>query len=121
MANFLLIALLGQLCFLPYLEAITSSPKVQVYSRHPLDSDKTNYMNCFVSGFHPPQISIELLKDGQKIENVEQSDLSFSNDWTFYQLVSTPFEGSSKSEYICRVAHSTLKEPKITKWDPEQN
>ncbi|XP_074145631.1 beta-2-microglobulin [Sminthopsis crassicaudata] len=121
MANFFLIALLGQLCFLPFLNAVTSSPKVQVYSRHPVDSNKDNYINCYVSGFHPPQITIELLKDGQKIEKVEQSDLSFSSDWTFNRLVSAPFDPNSKSEFACRVIHSTLKEPKIIKWDPEQN
>ncbi|KAM9064654.1 beta-2-microglobulin [Sarcophilus harrisii] len=121
MANFLLIALLGQLCILPYLEAVTSPPRVQVYSRHPVDSDKDNYINCYVSGFHPPQITIELLKDGEKIEKVERSDLSFNNDWTFYQLVSAPLERNSKSDFVCRVVHSTLKEPKVIKWDPEQN
>ncbi|XP_027725727.1 beta-2-microglobulin [Vombatus ursinus] len=121
MARIFLLALLGQFCFLPYLDAITSSPKVQVYSRHPTDSVKKNYINCYVSGFHPPQITIDLLKNGQKIENVETSDLSFSNDWTFHRLVSAPFDPHDKSEYACRVTHSTLREPKEVKWDPENN
>ncbi|XP_020864883.1 beta-2-microglobulin [Phascolarctos cinereus] len=121
MARIFLLALLGQLCFLPYLDAITSSPKVQVYSRHPPDSDKDNYVNCFVSGFHPPQISIDLLKNGQKIEKVEMSDLSFSNDWTFHRLVSAPFDPKSEHDYACKVSHSTLEAPKVVKWDPESN
>ncbi|XP_068962034.1 beta-2-microglobulin [Petaurus breviceps papuanus] len=121
MARLFLFAVLGQLCILPYLDAITSSPKVQVYSRHPPDSDKENFMNCYVSGFHPPQITIELFKDGKKIEKVEESDLSFSNDWTFNRLVSAPFDPKSKNDYTCKVTHSTLQLPKVIKWDPENN
>nr|Q9GKM2.1 RecName: Full=Beta-2-microglobulin; Flags: Precursor [Trichosurus vulpecula]AAG28390.1 beta-2 microglobulin [Trichosurus vulpecula] len=121
MARIFILALLGQLCFLPYLDAITSSPKVQVYSRHPVDSNKENFVNCFVSGFHPPQITIELSKDGEKIPKVEESDLSFSNDWTFNRLVSAPFDPNSRSEYTCKVTHLTLQEPKVVKWDPENN
>ncbi|XP_074091401.1 beta-2-microglobulin [Macrotis lagotis] len=117
----ILFLVLGQLCFLPFLDALTSSPKVQVYSRHPPDSNKENFLNCYVSGFHPPQITIELLKDGQKIDKVEQSDLSFSNDWTFNRLVSTSFDPNSKNEYACQVTHSTLEKPKVIKWDPENN
>ncbi|XP_072481648.1 beta-2-microglobulin [Notamacropus eugenii] len=115
---FLALLVLGQLC---YLDAVTSSPKVQVYSRHPTDSDKENFLNCFVSGFHPPQITIELLKDGKKIEKVEESDLSFSNDWTFNRLVSTPFNPNDGRDYACRVTHSTLQGPKVVKWDAENN
>uniref|UniRef100_A0A5F8H0M1 Beta-2-microglobulin n=1 Tax=Monodelphis domestica TaxID=13616 RepID=A0A5F8H0M1_MONDO len=116
MSRLFLFALLGHLCFLPYLDAITSPPRVQVYSRYPPDSDKSNFLNCYVSGFHPPQITIELLKDGKKMENVEQSDLSFSKDWTFNLLVSAPFDPNSNSEFACKVTHSTLNEPKVVKW-----
>ncbi|XP_043842074.1 beta-2-microglobulin [Dromiciops gliroides] len=119
MARIFLFALLGQLCFLPYLDAITSPPKVQVYSRYPKDSGKSNYLNCYVSGFHPPQITIELLKDGKPMEKIELSDLSFSNDWTFNRLATAPFDPNTKSEYICKVTHSTLKDPKVVKWDPD--
>ncbi|XP_047397351.1 beta-2-microglobulin [Sciurus carolinensis] len=99
------------------LDAVPRSPKVQVYTRHPAENGKPNFLNCYVSGFHPPQIQIDLLKNGQKIEKVEQSDLSFSKDWSFYLLVHTEFTPNDKDEYACRVTHETLKEPKIVKWD----
>ncbi|XP_021097335.1 beta-2-microglobulin isoform X2 [Heterocephalus glaber] len=93
------------------------TPKIQVYSRHPAENGKPNYLNCYVSGFHPPQIEVELLKNGEKMEKVEKSDLSFSKDWTFYLLVHTNFTPNDNDEYSCRVLHVTLEEPKIVKWD----
>ncbi|KAL1786044.1 beta-2-microglobulin [Sigmodon hispidus] len=59
------------------LDAIERPPQVQVYTRHPPENGKTNFLNCYVSQFHPPHIEIELLKNGKKIEKVEMSDLSF--------------------------------------------
>ncbi|XP_022422634.2 beta-2-microglobulin-like, partial [Delphinapterus leucas] len=94
-------------------------PKVQVYSRHPAENGKPNYLNCYVSGFHPPQIEIELLKNGEKMA-VEQSDLSFSKDWSFYLLVHAEFTPNAVDQYSCRVKHVTLREPKRVKWDRDK-
>uniref|UniRef100_A0A8C6CVT5 Beta-2-microglobulin n=1 Tax=Moschus moschiferus TaxID=68415 RepID=A0A8C6CVT5_MOSMO len=91
-------------------------PKIQVYSRHPPEDGKPNYLNCYVSGFHPPQIEIDLLKNGEKMES-EQSDLSFSKDWSFYLLSHAEFTPNSRDQYSCRVKHVTLTEPHIVKWD----
>ena len=68
-----------------------------------------------LSGFHPPQIEIDLLKNGEKM-NAEQSDLSFSKDWSFYLLVHTEFTPNAVDQYSCRVKHVTLDKPKIVKW-----
>ncbi|XP_040825950.1 beta-2-microglobulin [Ochotona curzoniae] len=114
---FALAALAIALIFLPGLDAIQRAPTVQVYSRHPAENGKLNFLNCYVSGFHPPQIEIELLKNGVKIDKVEQSDLSFSKDWSFYLLVHTEFTPNDKDEYSCRVKHVTLNQPMVVKWD----
>lgn len=94
----------------------SGTPKVQVYSRHPAENGKPNYLNCYVYGFHPPQIEIDLLKNGQKMK-AEQSDLSFSKDWSFYLLVHTDFTPSAVDEYSCRVNHSSIAKPHTVKWD----
>ncbi|RAM39375.1 hypothetical protein DOZ52_29625, partial [Enterobacter hormaechei] len=44
-----------------------SDPKVQVYSRNPGEYGKANVLICYVSGFHPPDITIQLLKNGVEI------------------------------------------------------
>ncbi|XP_075387342.1 beta-2-microglobulin [Tenrec ecaudatus] len=117
MAPFFALALVA-LFSLPCLDAVERTPKVQVYSRHPAENGKPNFLNCYVSGFHPPQITVDLYKNGQKItEKVERSDLAFSNDWSFYLLVHTEFVPNGKDEWACRVEHVTLKDPKIVKWD----
>ncbi|KAM9644890.1 beta-2-microglobulin isoform 1-T1 [Trichechus inunguis] len=115
MGPFVALALVALLC-LPSLDAVQYAPKVQVYTRHPAEDGKPNFLNCFVSGFHPSQITIDLYKNGQKIANTESSDLSFSKDWSFQLLVHTEFTPNGKDEYSCRVEHVTLKEPKIVKW-----
>ncbi|XP_037358291.1 beta-2-microglobulin [Talpa occidentalis] len=112
-ATFVLLALLA-VCSL---EAAKRQPKVQVYSRNPLEIGKPNFLNCYVSGFHPAPITIELFKNGEKMDS-EQSDLSFSKDWSFYLLVHSSFTPDGKDEYTCRVSHETLKEPMVVKWDP---
>lgn len=104
------------LLFLSGLDGEPRTPKVQVYSRHPAENGKPNYLNCYVYGFHPPQIEIDLLKNGQKMKT-EQSDLSFSKDWSFYLLVHTDFTPSTVDEYSCRVNHSSLAVPHMVKWD----
>ncbi|KAG8505268.1 Beta-2-microglobulin, partial [Galemys pyrenaicus] len=110
-ATFVLLALLA----VSGLDAKPRRPKVQVYSRNPFEIGNPNYLNCYVSGFHPATINIELLKNGEKMES-EQSDLSFSKDWSFYLLVHTNFTPNGKDEYSCRVTHETLTEPMEVKW-----
>nr|AAC52093.1 beta-2-microglobulin precursor [Callicebus personatus nigrifrons] len=99
------------------LETIQHAPKIQVYSRHPAENGKPNFLNCYVSGFHPSDIEVDLLKNGKKIEKVEHSDLSFSKDWSFYLLYYTEFTPNEKDEYACRVSHVTFSTPKTVKWD----
>nr|XP_004660784.2 beta-2-microglobulin [Jaculus jaculus] len=99
------------------LHAIQRAPRVQVYSRHPAENGKPNFLNCYVSGFHPPEITVDILKNGKAMEKVERSDLAFSKDWSFYLLAYTEFTPSNSDHYACRVEHSTLTEPKIVNWD----
>lgn len=91
------------------------TPKIQVYSRHPAENGKPNFLNCYVSGFHPPQIEIELLKNGEKMKS-EQSDLSFNKDWSFHVLASANFIPTDVDEFSCKVTHVTFKGSKTVKW-----
>ncbi|XP_052039382.1 beta-2-microglobulin [Apodemus sylvaticus] len=97
--------------------ALQKSPHVQVYSRHPPENGKPNFLNCYVSQFHPPQIEIELLKNGEKMNNVQMSDLSFSKDWSFYILAHAEFTPTATDSFACRVKHVTMKDPKTVTWD----
>ncbi|NXD94556.1 B2MG protein, partial [Chaetorhynchus papuensis] len=104
-----LLALLG-------LGAAGEAPKVEVYARSRAEEGVQNTLHCFVTGFHPPQIDIELLKNGKPISGVVYGDLSFNEKWQFQRLVHVPFTPTKDDIFVCRVAHSTMAEPRIYRW-----
>ncbi|XP_032927067.1 beta-2-microglobulin [Catharus ustulatus] len=107
-----LLALLGQ-------EAAGEAPKVEVYARSRAEEGKENILHCFVTGFHPPKIDIELLKNDKPIPDVKYGDLSFDEKWQFQRLVYVPFVPTRGDTFSCRVAHSTMAEPRIYRWEPD--
>lgn len=58
-----------------------------------------------MSGFHPPDISIELMKNGQVIPNAQQTDLAFEKGWQFHLTKSVSFTPEKSDEYSCSVRH----------------
>uniref|UniRef100_A0A674A324 Beta-2-microglobulin n=1 Tax=Salmo trutta TaxID=8032 RepID=A0A674A324_SALTR len=100
--------------FLGFINAKESPPKVQVYSRNPGEHGKDNTLICHVSGFHPPDISIQLLKNGVEIPDAKQTDLAFEQGWQFHLTKSVGFTPASGEEYTCRVRH--LKNLKTYTW-----
>uniref|UniRef100_A0A8B9GYA6 Beta-2-microglobulin n=1 Tax=Astyanax mexicanus TaxID=7994 RepID=A0A8B9GYA6_ASTMX len=106
-------------CFL-YIsaEAKESPPKVQVYSYSPGEFGKPNHLICHVSEFHPPDINIELLRNGVVITEAKQTDLAFEQGWKFHLTKSVPFTPQKNEEYACRVTHMQ-KAPQKYSWDPD--
>ncbi|KAG7454465.1 hypothetical protein MATL_G00260050 [Megalops atlanticus] len=97
--------------------AKTSHPKVQVYSRNPGEFGKSNTLICHVSGFHPPDISITLLKDGVEIPNAKQTDLAFEQSWQFHLTKTVAFTPQKGETYTCRVRH--IQDAKNYNWEPD--
>ncbi|XP_051547464.1 beta-2-microglobulin-like [Myxocyprinus asiaticus] len=83
----------------------TSPPKVKVYSHFPGEYGKENTLICHVSDFHPPDITIELLKNGQVIPDAQQTDLAFEKGWQFHLTKSVSFKPEKADNYVCRVRH----------------
>ncbi|KAI5617906.1 beta-2-microglobulin precursor, partial [Silurus asotus] len=86
-------------------QAKVSLPKVQVYSYSPGEFGKSNTLICRVSGFHPPDISIDLLVDEDKMTEGKQSDLAFEQGWMFHLMKSAHFIPQMGKKYSCRVKH----------------
>ncbi|KAM8739830.1 beta-2-microglobulin-like [Acanthopagrus schlegelii] len=95
----------GLLCLQSCSMARESPPKVQVYSRAPGEFGKANTLICHVSGFHPPEITIELLKNGEEMLGAKQTDLAFEENWHYHLSRHTPFTPGKEEEYACRVTH----------------
>ncbi|TRY57524.1 hypothetical protein DNTS_023477 [Danionella cerebrum] len=94
----------------------TSAPKIQVYSHYPGEYGKENTLICYVSGFHPPDISIDLLKNGEVIPHTKQTDLAFEKGWQFHLTKSVTFTPEKGDTYLCRVRH--MSETKEFSWEP---
>ncbi|XP_030006672.1 beta-2-microglobulin-like [Sphaeramia orbicularis] len=98
-------------------ESKTSPPKVQVYSRGPGEYGKENILICRVTGFHPPNIKIQLMKNDEELPNSVQTDLAFESDWHFHLTKHAPFTPQSGEKYVCRVTHGNAA-PKDYSWEP---
>ncbi|XP_056311819.1 beta-2-microglobulin [Danio aesculapii] len=92
-----------------------STPKVHVYSHFPGEYGKPNTLICYVSSFHPPDISIELLKNGEVLPDTKQTDLAFEKGWQFHLTKSVAFTPEKGDEYACRVRH--MKDTKKFSWE----
>ncbi|XP_070709675.1 beta-2-microglobulin-like [Pempheris klunzingeri] len=104
MAAFVHVLLVGLLCLLSSM-AKESLPKVQVYSHSPGEYGKPNTIICHVSNFHPPEIVIELLKDGNVMPKTNQTDLAFEENWHYHLTRFGPFTPNRGEQYACRVTH----------------
>ncbi|XP_015268685.1 PREDICTED: beta-2-microglobulin-like, partial [Gekko japonicus] len=76
---------------------------------YPLSSRDLQCLQCYADRFHPPKISIELLRISKPMES-QKSDLSFHQDWAFHLLVYAHITIDGKTEYACKVEHETFRE-----------
>ncbi|XP_037549983.1 beta-2-microglobulin [Nematolebias whitei] len=105
------------LCLSNFSSATKASPKVQVYSRNPGEFGKANVLICHVSGFHPPEIRIELLKNDVEIPGSNQTDLAFEENWHYHLTRHVPFTPKEGDRFKCRVTH--VDDTKIYEWEPD--
>ncbi|KAM7366608.1 hypothetical protein PAMP_016035 [Pampus punctatissimus] len=105
MKTFVCVFLVGFFCLSSSSDTRQSSPKVQVYSRSPGEFGKDNILICHVSGFYPPEIKIELLRNGVEMPNGKQTDLAFEENWFYHLTKHVPFKPNKGEEFTCRVTH----------------
>ncbi|KAM7366771.1 hypothetical protein PAMP_014719 [Pampus punctatissimus] len=102
MKTFICALLVSLFCLLRSSDSRESPPKVQVYSRAPGDFGMSNILICHVSSFHPPEIRVELLKNGEEIPNSQQTDLAFEENWHYHLTRYVPFTPNRGQEFACR-------------------
>ncbi|XP_026219742.1 beta-2-microglobulin-like [Anabas testudineus] len=97
-------------------DSVRTPPKVQLYSRDPGEYNKENTLICHTSGFHPPDITIRILKDGKELPDAKQTDLSFAQDWRFRVTKYVPFKPQKGETFTCEVTHGSTKN--VYSWEP---
>ncbi|XP_044041357.1 beta-2-microglobulin-like [Siniperca chuatsi] len=117
MKEFVCAVLVGLLCLAALSMAKESAPKVQVYSHAPGELGKANTFICHVSDFHPPEITIELLKSGKEMQGAKQTDLAFEESWHYHLTKHVPFIPVEGEEFACRVTHMGKSRTYI--WEPD--
>ncbi|KAK9525370.1 hypothetical protein VZT92_016084 [Zoarces viviparus] len=116
MKTFVCAFLVGLLCLLPS-QAKHSPPEVQVYSRFPGEVGKTNTLICHVTGFHPPEISIELLRNSRAMAGANQTDLAFEENWHYHLTKHVAFTPQKGEAFACSVTH--MGTPRIYFWEAD--
>ncbi|XP_068442534.1 beta-2-microglobulin-like [Clinocottus analis] len=104
MKAFVCAVLVGLFC-LPPSTAKQSPPKVQVYSRRPGEVGKENTLICHVTSFYPPEISIQLTKNGAKMTGAQQTDLAFEENWHYHLTKHVAFTPKPGEQFACTVTH----------------
>nr|AXY87851.1 beta-2-microglobulin [Lateolabrax maculatus]QNH85210.1 beta-2-microglobulin [Lateolabrax maculatus] len=117
MRGFVCAVVAGLLCLLALSIAKELAPKVQVYSYGPGVFDKPNTFICHASGFYPPEITIELLRNGELIPEANQTDLAFEEDWHYHLTRHVTFTPVKGDDYACRVTHGGTS--KMYTWEPD--
>ncbi|XP_070784760.1 beta-2-microglobulin-like [Enoplosus armatus] len=107
----------GLLCLSALSMAKKSPPKVQVYSRVPGKVGEANTLMCHASNFHPPEITIELLRNGKEIPGATQTDLAFEENWHYHLTKHVHFTPGKGEEFSCRVTHGGS--PKMYMWEED--
>uniref|UniRef100_A0A8C1SGE5 Ig-like domain-containing protein n=1 Tax=Cyprinus carpio TaxID=7962 RepID=A0A8C1SGE5_CYPCA len=96
-----------------------SPPDVHVFAKRSI-SDKTKLnLTCMATGFHPKDMMMTIRKYRSPLpeDELESTGIRPNHDGTFQMKKSVIIQEDEKAEYDCFVAHRTLKEPVIIRWD----
>ncbi|XP_074554938.1 beta-2-microglobulin-like [Halichoeres trimaculatus] len=93
--------------------------KVNIYTRHLGVWEKENVLICHVSKISPPpEIRLDLLKNGVVIPNTNQSDLAFDGEWEYYLTKHVDFTPLKGERYTCRVCLNG--KTSHYEWEPDE-
>ncbi|XP_023151803.1 beta-2-microglobulin-like [Amphiprion ocellaris] len=109
------LAVVCLICFTGLSVAKDAPPEVQVYTRTRSEVGKENTLICHVKGFHPPEITIDLLKNGVSMTNSKQTDLAFDETWNYHLTKHVRFTPNKGERFACNVTH--LGKSRMYDWD----
>ncbi|XP_043939273.1 H-2 class II histocompatibility antigen, E-S beta chain-like [Protopterus annectens] len=96
-------------------------PKVKISPTGNSGSIHSNMLVCFVSGFYPPSMNISWLKNGEEVtHDISSTGIIQNGDWTYQIHLTLELTPKAGEKYGCKVVHSSLREPLIVDWVPEE-
>nr|XP_033801400.1 beta-2-microglobulin [Geotrypetes seraphini] len=104
-------------CVIGSLQAEIKAPRVDVYTRYPVEEGKENVLICCAHKFHPSVIEMSLNENGKQMPGIQELDLSFEGDWTYRKVKFTNFVPGDNKQHTCEVSHLSQK-PISYKLDP---
>lgn len=94
------------------LHLTVAPPEVKLYTHLPGEYGHKNTLICHVNNFYPPDIAIQLMKEGVELVSASQTDLAFKKDWHFHLTKDVAFTPEAGEQYFCMVTHGN----KVTKY-----
>ncbi|XP_043939272.1 H-2 class II histocompatibility antigen, E-S beta chain-like [Protopterus annectens] len=83
------------------------------------NSGGLSMLMCFVSGFYPPKMGIQWLRNGEEVkDDVVSTGIIQNGDWTYQIQLTLETVPKAGEKYSCKVNHDSLKEPLIVDWNP---
>ncbi|KAM9771510.1 beta-2-microglobulin [Syngnathus typhle] len=115
-SNMKIVVIFGFLTAVYLVDSKFQAPTVQVYSHLPAKFGEPNILICHVSQFHPPDITIQLFKNGEELQKTNETDLSFGKNWHFHLTKHAEFMPMRDDKYFCRVTHAS-NPPRNIDWE----
>ncbi|XP_051980715.1 zinc-alpha-2-glycoprotein-like isoform X27 [Xyrauchen texanus] len=97
----------------------SSPPEVYAFARKSVSDKSKLKLTCLATGFYPKDVTLKIRKYRTSLpeDQIASSGVLPNHDGTFQIRKSVEILEEEKADYDCYVAHRSLDEPIIIKWD----